>query len=193
MKRALVFVSRCQNLESEHNTLAFAKKNPDDGGFIYTAAAGGQSPAGQTPNGGLRSYGSMTYAGLKSMIYAGVRADDPRVKAARKWIQQHYDLSSNPGMGQAGLYYYYQTVAKALERHRRGRPGQRRRPAARLAARLDGRTGQAAAGRRLLDQHGGPLDGKRPQPGHRLRPVDAIVLQAGEVMFFRNLPTGGNL
>ena len=24
----------------------------------------------------------MTYAGLKSMIYAGVKADDPRVKAA---------------------------------------------------------------------------------------------------------------
>jgi squalene-hopene/tetraprenyl-beta-curcumene cyclase len=113
MKRALVFVSRCQNLESEHNTLPFAAKNPD-GGFIYTAAAGGQSPAGKTPDGGLRSYGSMTYAGLKSMIYAGVRADDPRVKAAMKWIRQHYDLSSNPGMGQAGLFYYYQTFAKAL-------------------------------------------------------------------------------
>jgi squalene-hopene/tetraprenyl-beta-curcumene cyclase len=113
MKRALVFVSRCQNLYSEHNTLPFASKNPD-GGFIYTAAAGGQSPAGKTADGGLRSYGSMTYAGLKSMIYAGVRADDPRVKAAMKWIQQHYDLSSNPGMGQAGLYYYYQTFAKAL-------------------------------------------------------------------------------
>ena len=113
MQRALVFVSRCQNLESAHNTLPFAAKNPD-GGFIYTAAAGGQSPAGKTPNGGLRSYGSMTYAGLKSMLYAGVRADDPRVKAARSWIQQHYDLSNNPGMGNVGLYYYYQTFAKAL-------------------------------------------------------------------------------
>ena len=30
----------------------------------------------------LRSYGSMTYAGLKSMIFAGVGPDDPRVKAA---------------------------------------------------------------------------------------------------------------
>ena len=49
------------------------------------------------------------------MIYAGVKADDPRVKAAVKWISKHYDLSSNPGMGQAGLYYYYQTAAKALD------------------------------------------------------------------------------
>lgn len=114
MKKALVFVSRCQNLEGEHNTLPFPAKNPD-GGFYYTSAAGGESQAGKLPNGGLRSYGSMTYAGLKSMIYAGVGPDDPRVKAAIKWIQQHYDLSANPGMGSAGLYYYYHVVAKALD------------------------------------------------------------------------------
>lgn len=114
MQKALVFVSRCQNLESEHNTLPFAAKNPD-GGFYYTAAAGGESQAGETSNGGLRSYGSMTYAGLKSMIYAGVGQDDPRVKAALKWIRQNYDLSSNPGMGDSGLYYYYHTFAKSLD------------------------------------------------------------------------------
>jgi squalene-hopene/tetraprenyl-beta-curcumene cyclase len=114
MKAALVFVSRCQNLESEHNTLPWAAKNPD-GGFYYTAAAGGESMAGKTPNGGLRSYGSMTYAGLKSMIYAGLGPDDPRVKAAVKWIEKHYDLSSNPGMGASGLYYYYHLFAKALD------------------------------------------------------------------------------
>ena len=42
VKKALVFVSRCQNLESEHNTTPFAAKNPD-GGFYYTPAAGGAS------------------------------------------------------------------------------------------------------------------------------------------------------
>jgi squalene-hopene/tetraprenyl-beta-curcumene cyclase len=114
VQRALVFVSRCQNLESQYNTTPFAAKNPD-GGFYYTAAAGGESQAGVDPaTGGLRSYGSMTYSGLRSMIYAGVTADDPRVKAAVAWLQKHYDLSANPGMGQQGLYYYYQTFAKAL-------------------------------------------------------------------------------
>lgn len=113
IQRALVFVSRCQNLESEHNTTPFAARNPD-GGFYYTPAAGGTSQAGTTPTGGLRSYASMTYAGLKSMIYAGLTADDPRVKAAVKWIREHYDLKSNPGMGDGGLYYYYHTFAKAL-------------------------------------------------------------------------------
>jgi len=114
VQKALVFVSRCQNLESEHNTFPFAAK-VNDGGFYYTIAAGGTSQAGPTENGGLRSYGSMTYAGLKSMIYAGVDANDPRVKAAVAWLQKHYDLSENPGMADAGLYYYYHTFAKALD------------------------------------------------------------------------------
>jgi squalene-hopene/tetraprenyl-beta-curcumene cyclase len=121
VKRALVFVSRCQNLETEHNTTKFAAK-VGDAGFYYTPAASGVSEAGNTPEGGLRSYGSMTYAGLKSMIFAGVKADDPRVKGAVKWIKAHYTLSSNPGMGfsgsgtktEDGLYYYYHTFAKAL-------------------------------------------------------------------------------
>lgn len=114
LQRALKFVSRTQNLESPHNDTEFAAK-VDDGGFYYTPAAGGQSQAGQTPGGGLRSYGSMTYAGLKSMIYAGVSKDDPRVQAALQFIRSHYSLDSNPGMDQAGLYYYYHTFAKALD------------------------------------------------------------------------------
>jgi hypothetical protein len=114
LQKALVFVSRCQNLESEYNTTKYADK-VDDGGFYYTIAAGGSSQAGTTPDGGLRSYGSMTYAGLKSMIYCGVGPDDPRVKAATNWIRQHYTLTENPGMGADGLYYYYHTFAKALD------------------------------------------------------------------------------
>jgi len=113
IQRALIFVSRCQNLETEHNQTKFATKNPD-GGHYYTIAAGGSSQAGTTENGGLRSYASMTYAGLKSMIYAGVGPDDARVKAAFKWISINYDLKSNPGLGSAGQYYYYHTFAKAL-------------------------------------------------------------------------------
>ncbi|MFO0869030.1 MAG: prenyltransferase/squalene oxidase repeat-containing protein [Pirellulales bacterium] len=114
IQRALLFVSRCQNLETEFNTTPFAAKNPD-GGFYYTPAAGGDSMAGKTDEGGLRSYGSMTYAGLKSMIYAGVGPDDPRVKAATQWIRKHYDVQANPGMGETGLFYYYHTFAKALD------------------------------------------------------------------------------
>ncbi|MCE9603421.1 MAG: hypothetical protein K8U03_00805 [Planctomycetia bacterium] len=114
VKRALVFISRCQNLETEHNTTEHSAKNPD-GGFYYSVAGGGSSPAGKTENGGLRSYASMTYAGLKSMVFAGLKADDPRVVAAIKWIKDNYTLDSNPGLGDAGLYYYYMLFARALD------------------------------------------------------------------------------
>ncbi|MDA7979440.1 MAG: terpene cyclase/mutase family protein [Pirellulales bacterium] len=118
IRRALVFVSRCQNLESEHNTTPFGAKI-NDGGFYYTADAGGSSAVDaiqgeRDPNGGLRSYASMTYAGLKSMIFAGLDQDDQRVKAAMAWIRNHYSLEENPGLGPAGLYYYYQVFAKTL-------------------------------------------------------------------------------
>ncbi|MCA9266438.1 MAG: hypothetical protein KDA60_21410, partial [Planctomycetales bacterium] len=36
-------------------------------------------------------------------------------RAALGWLQKNYDLESNPGMGTAGLYYYYHTFAKALD------------------------------------------------------------------------------
>src|SRR5688572_3030366 len=123
-KRALAFMTKMQN-NSETNPMPFAG---DDGGFIYTPANNGESMAGETttPDGKrmLRSYGSMTYAGLKSMIYAGVTKEDPRVKAAWDWIRKTYTVDVNPGMPanhpqqgdvrKNGLYYYYHTMARAL-------------------------------------------------------------------------------
>ncbi|MFG0289093.1 MAG: prenyltransferase/squalene oxidase repeat-containing protein [Rhodopirellula sp. JB044] len=118
IQRALAFVSRCQNLDSEHNDTVFAA-NVNDGGFYYeiptTKIDPSTSDERYTDNGGLRSYGSMTYTGLKSLIFAGLTAEDKRVKAAVKWIGDHYTVEKNPGMGSAGLYYYYHTFAAALD------------------------------------------------------------------------------
>lgn len=113
MQKALTFVSRAQNLESPANPLPYAGK-VNDGGFIYTPAKGGESKSGTTENGGHKSYGSITYAGLKSMVYAGLKADDIRVKAATEWIRKNYTLEENPGMAKQGLFYYYQTFAKTM-------------------------------------------------------------------------------
>ena len=114
IQRALAFVNRCQNLESPANDTPFASKL-NDGGFYYTPAAGGDSMAGKDEaTGGLRSYASMTYAGLKSMLYAGVGPEDFRVKAATKFLKKNYSVTNNPGMGPAGLFYYLQTMSKAL-------------------------------------------------------------------------------
>lgn len=116
MQRALVFVSRCQNLDGAWNDTEFAPL-VDDGGFYYVIPTENVDPSTSeryTPNGGLRSYGSMTYAGFKSMAYAGLTQDDPRAKAALEWIRKNYTLQQNPGQGSAGLYYYYNTFGSAL-------------------------------------------------------------------------------
>lgn len=112
---AIRFISRTQNLE-ETNDQPWASNDPDNhGGFIY---APGQSKAGEQelPDGRitLRSYGSMSYAGLLSFIYAKLSPDDPRVAAVKNWLSRNYTLDENPGMGAQGLFYYYQTMAKAL-------------------------------------------------------------------------------
>ena len=62
----------------------------------------------------LRSYGSMSYAGLLSFIYAEMDKNDERVMAVRSWLNDNYTVKENPGMGPQGLFYYYHTMAKAL-------------------------------------------------------------------------------
>ena len=52
--------------------------------------------------------------GTRLIMVKRIGPDDPRVKAALKWIEKHYTLETNPEMGSAGLYYYYHTFAKAL-------------------------------------------------------------------------------
>ena len=106
--KAIKFLERSQN-RSESNDQSWAG---NDGGFIY--APDGESKAGTDAAGSPRSYASMTYAGLLSFIYANVDKNDERVKAAFKWIQEHFTLEENYGMGAQGLYYNYHTMAKAL-------------------------------------------------------------------------------
>jgi squalene-hopene/tetraprenyl-beta-curcumene cyclase len=117
-QKMAVFVGRCQNLKSEHNTAAWAGER-NDGSFIYSAAGGGSTKTSDDPAAPLTGYGSMTYAGVKSLIYAGVGPDDPRMKAALSWLRRHYTTDANPGMppqlSQRGLYYYYHTMAKCLD------------------------------------------------------------------------------
>ncbi len=122
-QNAVKFISGMQN-HSESNPASWAG---DDGGFIYSPGrnGNGESSAGQyvsaEGNRRLRSYGSMTYAGFKSLIYAGLSKDDPRVKAAWGWISDNWTLEENPGMAclgpesaKEGIHYYYYTLARAM-------------------------------------------------------------------------------
>ena len=100
--KALNFLSKCQNLKSVNNE----SYSGDDGGFMY-------SP-GKSKAGGNTSYGSMTYAGLKSMIYLKVDKNDNRVIAAYNWIKNNYSVDVNPNLGDQGIFYYYHTFSTAL-------------------------------------------------------------------------------
>ncbi len=119
LQKALIFVSRCQNLKGEHNDQKWAGKI-NDGSFVYSAAGGGSTKVTDDPtaDGSLPGYGSMTYAGIKSMIYCGLPKNDERIKKAWEWIQKHYTVERNPGMpgvrAEWGLFYYYHTMAKTL-------------------------------------------------------------------------------
>jgi squalene-hopene/tetraprenyl-beta-curcumene cyclase len=102
IQRALVFVSRCQNLKGQWNNTKFGPL-VDDGGFYYVIPTENSDPKDAeqyTENGGLRSSGSMTYAGFKSLLYAGLTKTDPRTVAATKWIGENYSVSKNPGNGE---------------------------------------------------------------------------------------------
>lgn len=132
--RLTKYLAKVQN-RSETNTTVIKRMDKDlkidvevvsgnDGGAGYGP---GMSKSGliKRPDGKyeVRSYGSMTYALLKCLLFAGVKADDPRVVAAVGWATTHFALDRNPGFetsddpakkGQQGYYYYLLTMARAL-------------------------------------------------------------------------------
>ena len=112
---AIAFVGKCQNLPGTNKEKWVSDAEEDKGGFVYFP---GSSMAGERELAGgrkaLRSYGSMSYAGLLSFIYAEMDEKDDRVVAVRQWIADHYTVKENPGMGPQGIYYYYHTMSKAL-------------------------------------------------------------------------------
>jgi len=117
---AIEFVSRTQNSKATVETLGewAGLREEDSGGFIYFP---GDTKSGEfvlkTDAGektALRSYGSMSYAGLLAFLYAEMDQGDPRVAAVMEWLQNNFTLDENPGLDAQGLYYYYHTMAKAL-------------------------------------------------------------------------------
>jgi squalene-hopene/tetraprenyl-beta-curcumene cyclase len=127
-KRAQTFLARTQN-HGETNDQVWKQDDGsevrpgNDGGAIY---APGESKPGieVLPDGRkvFRSYGSMSYALLKSYVFSGLDRRDPRVRAVARWCTDHFELEFNPGFEPGakgtdqyqGLYYYYLSMAKAL-------------------------------------------------------------------------------
>lgn len=107
-KAAQEFLNKIQNRSSDTN-------DENAGGFAYHPT---DSKAGTYTNEAgelrFRSYGSMTYAGLLSLIYSDVSKSDPRVTSAFDWAAKHWTLDENPGIGDDGLFYFYNILSKSL-------------------------------------------------------------------------------
>jgi len=112
------FITRTQHLPGVNDQKWASDDSYNKGGFAYFP---GNSRAGDMtlPDGKIvpKAYGSMSYAGLLSYIYAQMDRNDPRIKGVYEWLSRNYSLAANPGAGndgQDGLYYYFHTMAKGL-------------------------------------------------------------------------------
>ena len=127
-KNATVFLQRCQNLSEVNDQVWLSPEGEEvhpgnDGGAIYNP---GESKAGVEVLGDgrkvFKSYGSMSYALLKSYLFCGLDRNDPRVRAVAKWCADHFDVEKHPGFEPGpknnnqfqGLYYYYFSMSRAL-------------------------------------------------------------------------------
>ncbi len=102
--KALAFVAHLMKTEG-----------PDAGGAAYndrTPQAGSQT--NRTGKVQLKAYGSMTYAAVLSMCHANLDRTDPRVRQSLDYCEKHWSVEENPGMGNQGLYYFYDILARAL-------------------------------------------------------------------------------
>ncbi len=113
---AIQFLQNCQNLPAYNKQKWASDDVKNKGGFVYYpghSMAGGETNAA-TGRIALRSYGSISYGGMLSYIYASLKRDDPRVVAVFDWLRANYTLEENPGMGPQGLFYYLHTMTKAM-------------------------------------------------------------------------------
>jgi squalene-hopene/tetraprenyl-beta-curcumene cyclase len=110
------FLQNCQNLPSVNKAEWVSGEPKDLGGFVYYPGSTKADSVTNLNTGrvALRSYGSMSYGGLLSYIYAKVEKDDQRVKAVLNWLRDNYTIVENPGMDQQGYYYYLHLMTKAL-------------------------------------------------------------------------------
>jgi hypothetical protein len=106
LMKARAFVEKCQNAPPA-----------GDGGFFFAPGGSDGNKAGPG-----QSYGSMTADGVRALIRLGVPVTDPRLVAARGWLEKEFDATRNPGafpevseIRRASSYYYYMwSVSHAL-------------------------------------------------------------------------------
>ena len=105
------------------------KSDPvNQGGFAYSpSGANAEKSVGKDGTVKLVGYGSMTYAGLLSLVYAGLDRNDPRVMSAVQWASRHWSVDRESRQRHQGAFLL-------LQRHGAGAECERERPYSREGA-----------------------------------------------------------
>lgn len=101
-------------------------RNPD-GGFFFAPTHPVQNKAGEdgvdaSGQPRFRSYGSATADGLRALLRTGADTDDPRVRAAWRWLDERFSTMTNPGdfapnraaEQDAGFFYHAWSIGHAM-------------------------------------------------------------------------------
>lgn len=96
----------------------------NSGGFVYSPADAKAGTAKTKTDGAegekaeekivMQSYGSITYAGLLALVYCDINKTDPRVRSTLDWASKHWTLDENPGVGDQGLYFFYNVISRSM-------------------------------------------------------------------------------
>ena len=110
---ALAFAERLQNDEDAGDSAGGFSYSPADAkaGTETVKTDDGKAPEGKVI---MRSYGSITYAGLLALVYCNLDRTDSRVRSALDWASKHWTLEENPGVGDQGLYFFYDIIGRSL-------------------------------------------------------------------------------
>lgn len=132
-ERAFAFLARVQRLPAGGHPQPPYDEDPDravpfDGGFYYSplvlaANKGRLAPASPGAGAHYRSYATATCDGVLALVAAGAPEDDPRVVAARRWLEAHPRLDRPEGIpeeypepwGEALRFYHFAVRAEAYD------------------------------------------------------------------------------
>ncbi|HEV3027308.1 MAG TPA: hypothetical protein VG457_07020, partial [Planctomycetota bacterium] len=133
-KLVVKYVRKCQNNSETNNDPEFVAELKskglvvgDDGSLYYSTVADPKAQKAGTKKiadkEAIAGYGAMTYDGIKTYLYAGLKKDSPEVQAAIKWVRNNYSVELHPGFPfdaaqrqhLRGLYHYYLVMTRALD------------------------------------------------------------------------------
>jgi hypothetical protein len=110
------YISRSQHLDSVNDAQWVDMSDANRGGFIYHPRRTRVEPESDDPEKGPHpAYGAMTNVGLLCLLMADVPRDTPQVQEALGWLKRHWSVKEHPRMGDKSRYYYYLTLARALD------------------------------------------------------------------------------